>query len=84
MTEVRLSRWQDFENEVSSALERVKKRRSEAGAYVSDLLFRGHENSDWKLDTTLERYGAQNYTMRNYHSIMVNVKPLVKSFTERR
>ncbi len=83
MKEKKIDRWEDFEIEISSIFESIKKKRAETRMPVSHPLFRGHANACWKLETTLERYTARPYTMRDYYKVIRAVRPAVESFTER-
>jgi hypothetical protein len=83
LNEVELHTWEDFEAEITSLLDTVRKKRAETKMYGSRLLFRGHANASWKLDTTLERYTSQQYSMRDYYNLIRGVRPAVESFTER-
>ena len=55
--------------------------------YISDMLYRGHANSEWKLYTTLERFskkykGDTEYTWGDYHRILQSVAPHIFSFIQ--
>lgn len=84
MKELKLSTWEDFEAEIGSLSQSVKKKRADTELYVSAPLFRGHANASWKLETTLERYtSSREYAMRDYYYVMRAVRPAVESYTER-
>jgi hypothetical protein len=58
--------------------------RAKTGEYTSSLLFRGHAQECWKLKTTLERYSpTKEYSMSDYHQLMLTVKPAVESLTSK-
>lgn len=47
-----------------------------------DLLFRGHENSEWRLSTTLERAGCEKMSFGGYyHRAVGRTRPAVETFT---
>ena len=83
LNEVKLHTWEDFEAEITSLLDSVRKKRAETKMSVSRPVFRGHVNASWKLDTTLERYTSRQYSMRDYYNLIGGVRPAVVSFTER-
>jgi hypothetical protein len=83
LNEIELHTWEDFEAEITSLLDTVRKKRAEAKMYVSRPLFRGHANASWKLDTTLERCTSQQYSMRDYYNLIGGVRPAVESYTEK-
>lgn len=52
--------------------------------YRSDLLYRGQANREWKLDTTLERFGGIDMGMVDYFRCISAVRPSIDAFTGRR
>ena len=78
MQSVDLNSWTDFPAAIA-------KLRAEFGSRKIDvpekgpitranrILFRGQADSDWKLETTLERATASEYTVRRYHATGVSV-----------
>lgn len=46
-----------------------------------NLLFRGHEDSRWKLTTTLERNGREIFSVEDYYRLIARIKPQVETFT---
>jgi hypothetical protein len=49
------------------------------------LLFRGHADSRWSLETTLERHGQTAMPLADYYRMMTTrVRPQLESFTGRR
>lgn len=44
------------------------------------ILFRGLENSEWQLDTTLERQSNQKWTIQSYTGMIYNCAPQIESF----
>ena len=49
--------------------------------HVSDLLFRGHQNAAWRLDTTLDRYTRRRYTKKDYYDLICVAKSAIEFFT---
>jgi hypothetical protein len=55
--------------------------------YVSDLLFRGQANANWKLESTLDRYiertrpPGSRMTVRDYYDKILAVYPAFASYT---
>jgi len=83
MKEVKVSSWEAFEVEVTSLFESVRNRKDATRLYVSEPLFRGHGNSKWKLETTLERYTSDPFEERACHKVMLRTVNAVESFTEK-
>ena len=50
---------------------------------VSNLLFRGQSDSEWKLKTTLERNSDESMNLLEYYSIILAVKSEIETFTGR-
>jgi hypothetical protein len=72
-----LPNWEAFEGEVAAL-------RSELGSGASPLLFRGQNNSEFPLSTTLERAGCERMAIRDYYRLIVSrVKPAIETFTGR-
>ena len=79
---IQLNSWEEFEAEMPKIFADVKVRREGAPKiYVSDPIFRGHEDASWLLKTTLERYTDKKFSMEQYHRIMDSVKPTIDTFT---
>lgn len=49
--------------------------------HVSHFLYRGQEDYEWPLKTTLERNGKNNITLRGYYRLISAVKPQIETFT---
>jgi hypothetical protein len=73
-TEINLRSWRGF----ARCLATIRKKAGE------QLLFRGHADSRWTLQTTLERRGHLNMPVHQFFRMVGNAHPRVQSFTERR
>ncbi len=74
--------WDHF----STRLAQLKATREEARSShlgVSKFLFRGHENADWNLATTLERLTNSDWSFSKYFELISRAKPQIESFTDR-
>jgi len=70
-----LPNWEALEGEVAAL-------RSQLGSGASPLLFRGQNNSEFLLSTTLERAGCQRMAIRDYYRLIVSrVRPAIETFT---
>lgn len=76
--EVILRSWAEFELE----LKKLRTGRTTSDrmpvSLFSKLLFRGHSDSSWKLQTTLERYTSKITTWSNYFELVRSLTPALK------
>ena len=68
--------WEQFEKKINDLRESTKDS-------MSDLQFRGHANSNWKLDTTLERRTSNRYSFINFYRMIYRLRPEIESYTGR-
>lgn len=74
-------------NTFDEFLDKIKGIRAigeEDDSYHSDMLFRGHQNSSWKLITTLERYSKKVFSIDEYHRSIHSVHPKFEAFSDKR
>ncbi|CAA0118193.1 Uncharacterised protein [Halioglobus japonicus] len=76
--------WEEFEAKLVE-LEALRDEASEKryGA-ASKLLYRGQSNSEWLLETTLERYCSLSWTVGKYARLVSSAKPVVETFTNKK
>ena len=80
-----IASWDEFE----AAVRRLRANRAEVleadpYAYVTPLLFRGHANAIWKLETTLERQFPQVDNWLDYFRVTENVRDQIESLSGKR
>ncbi|ACH37092.1 FRG domain protein [Citrifermentans bemidjiense Bem] len=80
---VNLATWEEFEGNVFALYQLLHPKVPENKSYVSPLLFRGHSNASWLLETTLERVAGKCFRADEYYNIMLSVQPAIQSFTEK-
>lgn len=83
MEEINCHSWEEFEAKVSAIFKEQEEARRSTRMYLSSPLFRGQESAAWKLETTLERFGKQNFEMEEYYRIVRAVIPAVTSLNEK-
>ena len=83
MHTIELKSWSEFS-------EQIKKIREEFGLYKLGpyvqrnlILFRGQSNSEWNLETTLERYSDVVWDVRTYCRLALRCAPQIESFTNK-
>jgi len=82
---VDLISWEEFEERIERLSHwRAERKRGvpgrKAGTYVSEYLFRGQADSDWSLETTLERYTGRMLSLTEYYQLVWAVKSEVESY----
>lgn len=74
MIEKNLTTWEEFCREV----DQLKKNQRDPAS----LLFRGQDNSNWGLSTTLDRSGAKDMAVSEYYRLICKAKPAIESLTK--
>jgi hypothetical protein len=74
-----LSTWQDFEAQLHELRGNRSLRKAGVATHVSDLLFRGHRDHAWKLETTLERQAKGNLSLRQYYRLISAARPQIQT-----
>jgi hypothetical protein len=77
--EIEIKNWEEFEEQIKN----VSKKTPNEKPY---LLFRGHSNCNWHLETTLERYlqkikSNKTYSWEDYFRVLQTLEPTVSSLT---
>jgi hypothetical protein len=82
MKQIELATWEDFEANLHALEARLEGIRRTSGLPVSKLLFRGHADATWRLETTLERYAPRVKAAEWYYHLMYfNARPTIEAFT---
>lgn len=74
--------WKDFKScleEIKGEVE-VAKSKALPGVVFPELLYRGHVDASWKLETTLERYKDHFCDFYNYYRLILKIKSEVETF----
>ncbi len=82
MKEEFLNTWEDFEDHISQLKDEVSSHRKGEGHFKLEYLFRGLPNSDYKLETTLERFTGKLFLLEEYDKILRETKPQVEALTK--
>jgi hypothetical protein len=81
MKQIDLDTWAELEAEIKKLHECLESKNSSISTTISKPLYRGHESSDFYLDTTLERYLSEEVSVDQYNRYLVSIKPAVESYT---
>lgn len=84
MEEQSVESWEAFIKELSSLDERLALLKNESELYISNYLFRGQANSEWSLNTTLDRFVDTEISINEYYRLAFAAKPQIETFTDRR
>lgn len=80
MKTIKVNTWEEFESKVEELYKEHKTKKQNSESYHSDLLFRGHGNSEWKLQTTLERYTKENsFNVKSYDQLLKSITPFINT-----
>ena len=77
-----LKNWEEFESAIGKFLETMEARRAaKFPLHVSTPLFRGHADSSWRLESTLDRFAKREISMQDYYETIRAVRPAIVSIT---
>jgi hypothetical protein len=74
--EIDVESWDEFETKLKEL--RTRTNKSEA-----PLLFRGHTDSLWALETTLERNKRRRMSFEEYYRLILKVRPQIEAFAHK-
>ena len=83
MNNVELESLDDLINSVTELRQKIKDSKRHEHQVLPKPLFRGQSNSNWELDTTLERYTDKVYLVNYYDTTLSIIYPAVASFTDK-
>lgn len=81
--EIDVENWEGFLKKLENLRQQNRQSESETGRHPSPLLFRGHEDASWPLETTLERSGHKRKLFKDYLGSIYRVKHEIESVTGR-
>lgn len=75
IVEKNLNSWNELQEEIANL-------SSSLGENADSLLFRGHSESEWKLDSTMERNTTSAVSLSKYYFFAHSAKTKIETFTE--
>ena len=81
MKEIYVKNWSEFSEEVERLKDKRKQLNEGTPLYVSNLLYRGQADSDWGLETTLDRFTNTDVSVYQYYRHIYASKPMIETFT---
>jgi len=83
--EMRVQSLADLERHLIQIRQGLRDRNTTGCVVQSEPLFRGHADSSWRLETTLERFKPnEQIDVRRYNSYLARAKPTVETITNRK
>ena len=83
MEEKDLNNWQQIEKEIATLEQERIEKKMDTNLHISKHLFRGHGDSNWKLETTLDRYREEDIYLKEYYRSIFASKHQIETFTGR-
>jgi len=81
MEEKNLDNWQQFEEAIASLEDERTQKKASTSLHISKHLYRGHADSNWKLETTLDRYRDEETYLKDYYRSIFAAKPQIETLT---
>jgi len=72
--------WEEFESELVELNKETEELKKQKSGYVSPILFRGQSNSQWKLNSTLNRIAA-GMELSKYLAHIRNIENIISTYT---
>jgi hypothetical protein len=83
MEEHNLDSWEQLEGKLSELEQRLNKAKSESALGISNFLYIGQANSQWELETTLDRFFKKRVSLREYYRLILTIKSKIETFTDK-
>ena len=77
------SYWQEFEVWLTFIEAERARLKAAGGLHVSEPLYRGHADSSWNLESTLERYFPQRTQVNDYYQRVCQARSQIEAHTGR-
>jgi len=81
METIEAASWEEFEKELEFLITQNTQKKAESVHHISEFLFRGQANSEWGLETTLERYSGGPFFVKKYYKSISIVKSEIETFS---
>ena len=83
MNEIHLKNWSEF----PKAIQKIQKKYAQVFIgnipHSNYIYFRGQANSDWALQTTLERTTNEEWSIRSYEQLALRLAPEIETLTDK-
>jgi hypothetical protein len=82
MRTVNLNSWQEFRGQVSNIESEFGHHERAGRGEKNRILYRGQSDANWELETTLERYSREKWSVESYVALLKRLKPQIESFSD--
>jgi len=83
MEEINLQSWKEFEDAINHLEQCRLNKKSNTSLHISEYFYRGHADSAWKLQTTLERYAKNKTSLKEYYRSIFAAKCQIETFANK-
>ena len=81
MEEIDLKSWDEYPKKIFEIRKKYASHEVAGIQHRNVILFRGQADSEWHLETTLERYSEKTWTVSSYYRLAYNCTFQIESFT---
>jgi hypothetical protein len=81
MEEITLDRWDQFEAQLQALEAKRQTWPGQPASSSSEYLFRGHSDTSWLLETTLDRFFSKRVSLLQYYRYALIARPRIEAFT---
>lgn len=83
MKEIEVKDWADFTAEIEKIKAEFAEYTLDGIRHTNRIIYRGQADSEWRLESTLERFSSSQWSVRNYAELALLCAPQIESFTDR-
>lgn len=83
MNEIHLNTWADYPEKIKKIQDKHAQVSIGEISYKNAIYFRGQSNSEWSLQTTLERSTSKEWGIRSYENLALQIAPEIETYTNK-
>lgn len=83
MYEIHLNTWADYPNQIKKIQDKYAQVSIGKMSHKNAIYYRGQSNSEWLLQTTLERSTSEEWSIRNYENLALRIAPEIETYTNK-
>lgn len=81
MKEIPISTWEEFPITINNIIREYGERDINGIIINNRFIYRGQADSNWHLESTLERFSDSSWTVQSYVELAIRCVPQIESFT---